>query len=591
MEDINYTILNRKMATQNKQQVETRHKRYPWHNLVDFLRRVNAARRSEIVLYNRRLSLLSKIAKTINSEAEISKILRLILKGAVDLTQSNSGVIFFKQTQDLRALESIGIKVVKIDLVIRSWRGIVGHVLSSKRSYLCNNTDNDPYFIAWSSGKKVCSELAVPIIIDTEVIGVIIVSSRDYNKYSKADENILEDLSENASIAIKKAKSFDELERLKNFSDNIINSSSLGMLIADAQGNTLRYNRAAENLFSKELLRLGQKIVFPQGINLPPIDEIIDVLKEEKKSLVFETIHHYQKRGVEYFDLRIDPLFNRRGELGSVLLTKENVTKKVVLDKRIQEMNKILERKVLERTRRLKKLNARLKELLTSKMQFVADVSHELRSPLTVIQGNIELLQRGKNHVPKRDKEAMQDVVLETKRITSKLENLINLIHEGAKEYKIKIKQFEFSKMINEVIEVTHRLAREKRIEVIVGKNPKLEFFGDRERIKEMILNISTNAIKYNQYRGKVRLEVEIKERNIEVLVSDTGIGIGKADLPFIFDRFYRAKDIERYKRKGGTGIGLAVSRWIARAHGGDIKVESRIGVGSKFVVILPFSK
>jgi signal transduction histidine kinase len=106
-----------------------------------------------------------------------------------------------------------------------------------------------------------------------------------------------------------------------------------------------------------------------------------------------------------------------------------------------------------------------------------------------------------------------------------------------------------------------------------------------------MILNISSNAVKYNQYNGKIWLDVRFQNNNIEVEISDTGIGIAQVDLPFIFDRFYRAKDIERYKKKGGSGIGLAVSRWIAKAHGGDIKVESKVGTGSKFIVILPFSR
>jgi signal transduction histidine kinase len=322
---------------------------------------------------------------------------------------------------------------------------------------------------------------------------------------------------------------------------------------------------------------------------LPSIDDIIKILVSEKKSLVFETIYHYQSQGREYFDLRIDPLFNRQGEIESVLLTKENVTKKVILDQRIQEMNKILERKVLERTKRLKKLNERLKESMASKLQFVADVSHELRTPLTVIQGNIELLQRSKNKIPAEDREAMQDVVEETKSVSNKLENLINLIHERAKADKIRSTQFEFSKMIEEVVEVTQRLAKEKQIVITLKNNPKIQFYGSREKIKEMLLNISINAVKYNQYRGKIIINIEIKANNIEIEVADTGIGIAAADLPFIFDRFYRAKDIERYKKKGGSGIGLAVSRWIAKTHGGEIKVKSKIGIGTKFVVILPF--
>src|SRR3990167_7900233 len=221
-------------------------------------------------------------------------------------------------------------------------------------------------------------------------------------------------------------------------------------------------------------------------------------------------------------------------------------------------------------------------------MQFVADVSHELRTPLTVIQGNIELLQRSESQIPSKDREAMQDVVEETKNISHKLENLINLIHEGAEPSKIRIQQFEFSKIIAEVLSVAKRLAREKKIKIIIRENPKLDFFGDREKIKEMFLNILTNAVKYNQYQGQVIISIKILKDNISVEVKDTGIGIARADLPFVFDRFYRAKEIERFKKRAGSGIGLAVSRFIAKAHGGDIKVKSRVGQGTQFTVILP---
>jgi signal transduction histidine kinase len=443
----------------NQIQLQAQPKRNPWTNLVDFLRRVNAARRVELLSYNKRLSLLSHLAKTINSSIEINKILRLILKGAVNLTHSNTGVIFFRGRKKLRAIESYGIKVAPVDLIIRPWRGIVGQVLSSESLYLCNNTDKDKYFVPWASGKRSHSELAVPIIIDQKVKGVLIVSSRDYGKYAKVDELLLKDLSENASIAIKNA-----------------------------------------------------------------------------------------------------------------------------------EQNIILEQEVRERTKKLSRLNFRLRESLASKMQFVADVSHELRTPLTVIRGNIELLKRSQHKIPASDQEAMQDVIEETKNISDKLENLINLIHQDARADEIQIKQFDFSKMINEVIEITKKLAREKNIKVIIKNNLKILFVGDREKVKEMMINLCANAVKYNHSRGKIWLGVKVKDQNIKLEISDTGIGIAKTDLPFIFDRFYRAKDIEHYKKKGGSGIGLAVSRWIAKAHGGDIRVQSKVGIGTKFTIILPFS-
>jgi len=557
-------------------------------NPLEFWRERGEKKSREIIDYNRRLASLSKITKSINSEARIGRILRLILKSAISLTESNYGVIFFRKGNELEAARSYKIKPRGMDLIIKPWRGIVGHVFKTKRPYYTNDTRKDKFFVPWESRRDSLSELSVPIIINRKIEGILIVGSKFSDKYSDTDVKITRDLAESTAIALKKVKNFEDLSRLKRFSDKIINSSSLGMLIADNEGKTIRYNRAAKSLFSSRLLRFSKKLEFPEEVRLPSIDKIIKKIKDDRQSVVFENILHRTRGKVQYYDLRIDPIFNQQDELESILLTKENITKRVILEKRIRELNVILEKKVRKRTRKLKSLNKRLKKSIDARMQFVADVSHELRTPLTIIRGNIELLLRNKNNIPQDEREAMKGIVEETKGISKRLDSLIDLIHQRAEGERIEMRIFRFDKLIREVIERVNPLAKEKRLKIILKNNPNIQYMGDREKIKEVLLNVITNAIKYNRIWGKIWINVRLNENGLKIECVDTGVGIAKDDLPFIFDRFYRAKEIEAYKKKRGSGIGLAISRWIIKAHGGQINVKSRAGKGTHFTIFLP---
>jgi signal transduction histidine kinase len=152
------------------------------------------------------------------------------------------------------------------------------------------------------------------------------------------------------------------------------------------------------------------------------------------------------------------------------------------------------------------------------------------------------------------------------------------------------MKTLRFDQLIDEVVFLGKKMAKDKHVKITVQYNPKINFVGDRVKLKEMMLNLVSNAIKYNRINGKVWISSEVHEGNLVINVVDTGIGIDKKDIAFIFDRFFRAKEIELYKKRTGSGIGLAVSRWIIKAHGGEIEVKSRVGVGTRFTISLPIS-
>jgi len=142
---------------------------------------------------------------------------------------------------------------------------------------------------------------------------------------------------------------------------------------------------------------------------------------------------------------------------------------------------------------------------------------------------------------------------------------------------------------VREVAETANILGEEAGLQVSIPILQPVTVLGDRVRLRQLFLNLVTNAIKYTSRGGKVELSLEHPDDTAVFTVKDTGIGIAGADLPFIFDRFWRVDRVRsRAGERGGVGLGLAISQWIAQAHGGNINVSSRLGRGSTFAVSIP---
>ena len=236
----------------------------------------------------------------------------------------------------------------------------------------------------------------------------------------------------------------------------------------------------------------------------------------------------------------------------------------------------------------LRQSEARLKALVEAQKRFVADASHELRAPLTAIQGNLEILTRFKNMKPKDREEAMTEAVREAQRL-SRLVNDMLALARGDAGVEVRHQPLNLSQLLREAFEEARHLSQTHRLEL--GFLDEVRLVGDRDRLKQLAIILLDNALKYTPEGGTVRLELRQLElhqgRVAEFRVSDTGIGIAPEDLPRVFERFYRA-DQSRRRDPGGTGLGLSIARWIVEQHGGEIWLESELGQGTTVVVRLP---
>ena len=229
----------------------------------------------------------------------------------------------------------------------------------------------------------------------------------------------------------------------------------------------------------------------------------------------------------------------------------------------------------------------RILRLENLRKEFVANVSHELRTPLTSIRGFAETLLSGALSDPKNNREFVETIYQQSDRLTRLVDDLLDLsaIESGRK--KPQPSAVELEPLVREVAAELQPFARKRKVKLILEVPKGLKVMADRDQLRQVFINLVDNAVKFNRPEGTVTVSAEAAEGRAEIAVSDTGSGIPEADLPRIFERFYRV-DKARSRELGGTGLGLSIVKHIVEAHGGSIRAESRPGEGSTFRINLP---
>jgi heavy metal sensor kinase len=225
---------------------------------------------------------------------------------------------------------------------------------------------------------------------------------------------------------------------------------------------------------------------------------------------------------------------------------------------------------------------ARLDNFFQAQVRLSADVSHELRTPLTTIRGNIDLLRSGAASDPQELNEALTVIDSELDRMARIVSDLL-LLSQADAGMSLRLEPVELDTIVLEVYRQARVIA--DGIGIQLGHEDQALVEGDADRLKQLLINLVTNAIKHTSPGGRITLSLYRDHEWVRVTVEDTGRGIAPTALPHIFERFYRADEAAGQK---GTGLGLSIAQWIAQAHGGQITVESQLGQGSTFTLWLP---
>jgi signal transduction histidine kinase len=230
-------------------------------------------------------------------------------------------------------------------------------------------------------------------------------------------------------------------------------------------------------------------------------------------------------------------------------------------------------------------MSLELENLETSRRELVANVSHELKTPITAIRAHLENLLDG---VEQPDAETLQVMLAQSERLGRLVEQLLDLSRLESGEVPLRREEVALAPLVTQVMSESEVASADRDVDVrsdVPDDLPTIE--ADPERVHQVLFNLVDNAVRYTPEGGEVRIDAERRNGSVEVRVADTGVGIPPEDLPRLFERFYRV-DPSRARGDGGTGIGLAIARSVVEAHGGSIHAVSEPGHGSTFTFDLP---
>lgn len=358
----------------------------------------------------------------------------------------------------------------------------------------------------------------------------------------------------------------------KEYLDSILKSMLDCLVVLDTKGIIQSINRSTEQLLGfkgDELIGQPINILFPSTQNLLPPERISQLLKEGSYGHV-ESCYR-----------------TKHGKLIPVLFSAATIKE---ANETIQGIA-CLAQDITVQTKaqtELEKANARLKELDQLRSQFFADISHELRTPLTVIRGEAEVTLRGKDKPLLEYKTSLERIVQLTGEVNQLVSDLLFLARSETGTIQITKSELSLEKLLQDVLQEATVLARKKHITITLVNAPdSINLVGDPQRLKQLLLILLDNAIKYSDAYSSIQMGARRNATDTTIEIIDHGRGIAEEDLPHIFDRFYRGHRVKD-PAQPGAGLGLAIAKWITEAHGGHIHFSSRPGEGSTVTLQFP---
>lgn len=360
-------------------------------------------------------------------------------------------------------------------------------------------------------------------------------------------------------VATELEKSMLALTQEKEQMAGILNAMMDIVIATDRNGNSTLLNPSAKQWLRKTRI-LGQKDKNPNHIIDWP-KEFIDL--QQSALLARKPIHSELLWQGRDLTVTMTPLYehNQAAELRGTLAVMRDVTEEKRLD-------------------RLRK-------------DFVTNVSHELRTPLTLLQGYTEALLDNFGEDPTQQEELIHIIHGETLRMRRLVNELLDLAQLESANFSMHIEPVDLMVLSRYVLKKFHSAISERGLQLQLDSAQKELFvYGDADRLEQVLTNLIDNALRHTK-QGTITLQLEATDEQAVIRIMDTGEGIPEKDLPFVFERFYKA-DKARIRTGGageGTGIGLAIVSSLIRAHHGEIDVQSKVGMGTTFIIILPLLK
>ncbi|PWH16262.1 MAG: hypothetical protein DDG60_04465 [Anaerolineae bacterium] len=486
---------------------------------------------------------LVKLGRAITSTLDLDSVLTSVVTAAVELTNAEEGhlLLLDEETNELymragRNFEENFARTFRLPVKDT----LAGQVIHTGQPIAFNHDSPNKIKTAY----LVYSLIYVPLRSHDRVIGVLGVDNRQSKRpFSQHHELLMTVLAEYAAIAIENAQLYQATENERSKLAVTINNIQDGVILLDKENRIILINPAVRRIFG---LGLGDFTGKP----------VLEVISNNDFTTLLNSIRQQSPLKANEVTFEDGRVFNYQytpiPEIGSVI-TLEDISHLKMLDR--------------------------------LKSDFIHTISHDLRSPLTAIMGYVELLDRV-GPLNDQQKQFVRHVQASAQNITALVNDLLDLgrIEAGFDTRKDDVS---LEQILQFTVDNLGRQIADKKLDFQVHLDPQLPMLrGNPIRLRQMVDNLLVNAVKYTPEGGKVTVSLRREDSQVIFEVADTGVGIPPADQPHIFEKFYRASNAP--KGTPGTGLGLAIVRSIVENHQGRIWVESKVGQGTKFVVVLP---
>ncbi len=531
-------------------------------------------------------TLVQSVALSLESDYKnIDKFVSLFKKNGIRATViDKQGEVVFETDESVGLMQNH----LKRSEVIRAKEGFVGTDIrfsnSIRKNFLYAATlipNTDSYVLRLSVPLEVLGQHAKDIITNLLIIifvGIIIAIllilkfvsyfTRPLIELSNATVQIANDiipkklyynskdeignLYENFNMMTKKLNdSINELENTNLFLNSILSNIGSGVIALNYNKEIIFINKRCKNILDIHDEELKNKAIINVIRNYEINKFIKDYFENQKNEFI---IVNYNNKTLKFFInvLPYDEKKNNEQKYGAVLLM-EDISEAI----KLEEMRK----------------------------SFVANVTHELKTPLTSIKGYVETIKSNEITDQSKINRFMDIIDIEADRLKTLIDDILMLSEIESMDGNLS--KISLNEVINEVKDIMQNISSNNNVIVNYICDYNVEAFLDRNRVKQLLINLIDNAIKYNIKDGRVDVKLTKKDKFINIVVEDTGIGIAEQDLPRIFERFYRV-DKSRSRQMGGTGLGLAIVKHIVISFKGTINIESNLGKGTRIEIFIP---
>ena len=505
---------------------------------------------------------LLDIARSLTEELDLGTVLRRILRAAADLVGGQAGLIALREEEGRWRLSThYGIPEPFLAYFNPLLADIPEH--GDPRRFALPEVNRRLQAITQAATLGLLQGVALPMVARNEVVGIIYIFRGYAAAFTANDRALLADFAAQAAIAAHNARLYQQTTQERRRLDAILESSVDGILIMNAAHHIQRFNRALMKLTGwnaadaigqqhDDVIRWARR---EPGPDLAQAEAGGWPLMTNPAPLYVEGDLMRKGGGHVPASVTYAPLVDREGRLVNIIVNVRDITK--------------------------------LREAEELKSTFISVISHELRTPVALIKGYAETLNR---EDARWDKATVQDslnvIIEESDRLTELIENLLDASRLQAGALKLTLVETPLDRLAAQLVE--RFKTQTDRHTFAIDFSPDFPMvMGDEARLTQVLSNLLSNAIKYSPNGGTITVRGTVGPHAITVSVADEGPGIARADLPHIFDRFYRANS-DLTKRAKGTGLGLYLAKAVVEAHGGQIWVESTPGQGTVFSFTIP---